>query len=930
LLALVALGTAFAAALARSELIHIAFLWHMHQPIYWPGESVVQTAAAAHYGFDVVTVHTDRNGPYTTWPSDAIGAARAAGLLSAGAQVSFSGSLMENLDALEAAGRAFGGWKDPWRTAASWRTSAGNPAIDLVGFGYFHPLSALVEPDELVMQIRLHREAVRRRFPGLPASRGMFPPETGFSVRMIPALVEAGVEWILVDNVHFDRTLPDYPYTPSSNLVPPNRADRRNEAATSWVRLDGIWAPSPVAAPWGYQPHRARHIDPATGAASGIVVVPAARYEGNEDARGGFGALNYDAVLSQLAPHNTDPAHPILVVLHHDGDNYGGGTDSYYHGNFAGLVSWLRANPDRFRLTTVEDYLAAYPPAPDDFIHVEDGSWSGADNGDPEFLKWNGDPAADGYSPDRHSWAVHTAAVNRVRTALAAADTPSVEQVLDGSTDLARAWRMLLTSETSCYWYWDNAEGGTWDSHPARAANRVAEIVDPILAGGVEDRVPPAIYPPQREPYNPGEIEWGTAPQPQDMTVWTYVYDVSDVAAVRLWYRFDADARITEANHVFDSTTWCVADMARQAVTSRTDPTPRHVADRYEATLAGFGGWMLDYFVEAEDGRGNTARSDIRHVWIGDGGGGPGPSREIRHYPSAPSRHDAITVVAWRAGDLHWGINEWNEPPAEYRPPGTTLWGDGRAADTPLAGPGPDGRYSAVVGPFDGAVAVNRLNYTIHYADGSWPGSDWRTAIDAAPGTAPRVEIAEPDDGDRVRGTVRLIAAASDDGGAPEVEFLIDGVRLATVAARPYEVDWDTTTATDGDHPVTARARDGDGTTAEDSVTVTVGGGGTTPDDCTVPGDFDGGTDAGDGATEDGGTDVEDAGTDAATDATTDAGTDAGRDGGTPDGGDGDGCGCRAAGSAGAGAAGRWMVFALGAAAVMRRRRERRSGRTGR
>ena len=281
----------------------------MHQPIYWPGESVVEAAAAAHYGFDVVTVHTDRSGPYTSWPSDAVGALRAAGLGRAGAQVSFSGSLMENLDALEAAGRGFSGWKTPWRTAATWLTDGGHPAVDLVNFVYFHPLSALIPREDLVFQLRLRARAVERRFPGYPASHGLFPPETAFGETIIPALRDAGVEWVVVDNVHFDRTLADYPYVPGSNLVPPNPADQSNAAAVDWVQLSGIWAPSRVAVPWGYQPHRARYVDPATGEASELVVVPGARYEGNEDARGGFGALNYDAVLSQLEPYNTDPDH---------------------------------------------------------------------------------------------------------------------------------------------------------------------------------------------------------------------------------------------------------------------------------------------------------------------------------------------------------------------------------------------------------------------------------------------------------------------------------------------------------------------------------------------------------------------------------------------------------------------------------------------
>ena len=191
--------------------IYIAFLWHLHQPVYWPGEDVMETQAAGHYGFSVTTVHLDRTGPYTAWPLDAVQAAMGAGLGSCGAQVSFSGSLMENLDAIEGAGAGFSGWESRWAGAAPWRTGLGNPRVDLVNIGYFHPILPLIQPDDAVLQVELHGLAVEGHFPGAVPSRGLFPPETGFSADIIPALARAGIEWVLVDNVHFDRTLPGYP-----------------------------------------------------------------------------------------------------------------------------------------------------------------------------------------------------------------------------------------------------------------------------------------------------------------------------------------------------------------------------------------------------------------------------------------------------------------------------------------------------------------------------------------------------------------------------------------------------------------------------------------------------------------------------------------------------------------------------------------------
>ena len=825
--------------------LYISFVWHMHQPIYWPGENVVATADNGRYGFSVTDVHNNRSGPYTSWPSNAIATARAQGLMSCGAQVTLTGSLMENLDALSRAGRGFTGWQNPWQGSMGWRTAGGNPAMDLVNIGYFHPLSALIDPEHLVMHLTMHQKALARRFPGYALSKGLFPPETAFSERMIPALRQAGVEWVLVDNIHFDRTLPDYPYTPSSNLVPPNQADQQSMAQVSWVQLNGLWAPSKVSAPWGYQPHRARHTDPATGQVSEVVVVPAARYEGNEDGRGGFGALNYESVLSQLEPYNTDPAHPMLVVLHHDGDNYGGGADSYYHGNFTNFVNWLKANRGRFECITVQDYLALYPPAAEDIIHVEDGSWSGADNGDPEFHKWNGDPGGDGYSPDRHSWAVMTAAVNRLATATARDGKPTPEQVLDAATTLGSAWRHLLTGETSCYWYWDGSEGGTWDSHPVRAANLALDLIDPLLTGISTESVPPTIYPPQREPYNPGELEWGTQPESAAPTIWTYVYDFSGVKSVKLWYRYDDDGKVGAKNHSYDSASWCALDMAGADVESRTNPAPRHKARLYLATLTEAAGHLLDYFVEAEDNRGNVARSTIRQVWVGRGGGSQGGGG-ISHYPEAPGKHDVLTVVAYKPGDLHWGINGWNEPPASCWPSGTTAWGDGRAVDTPLSGPGFDGRYTATIGPFDGATLVNRVDYVMHYADNAWSSPDRQVTVNNSAGDTPTVSLAAPAAGSRVSGTVRLIAAAADSGGVPTVQFFVDGTPAGTYSARPYEHEWDTQAVSAGPHTIKVKATDSQQNSAEATAQVTVSNSGA-PGDCVLVSAVDGGLPHADG-----------------------------------------------------------------------------------
>lgn len=614
LLSLVALAALPAAAQGQGPKIHITFLWHMHQPTYWPGESVVQTDANGRYDYSVTDIHLQRTGPYTSWPWDAVQMGIAAGMPHFGSQVSFSGSLMENLDALAASGQsAFSNWTASWTSGRAATTSLGNPRLDAVAFGYHHPLMGLIDGDDIARQIAAHRTASAVHFGGA-ASRGIFPPENAFHPRMIPALVSEGIEWVLVDNIHFDRAAQGYPYNTGGNLAEPNAADQRNGDPGDWVSLNGLWAPTQVSGSWGHRPHYVQHMDPATGTVSQIVAVPSERYMGNEDGRGGFGALNYDYVLSQLEPYNTDPDHPLLVVLHHDGDNYGGGTDSYYHYNFQNFVNWLAANSSRFECTTIQDYLDRFPPAAGDLIHVEAGSWAGADNGDPEFKKWLGDVDGNGYSPDQNSWAVLTAASHRLRQARALAPAePAVTQ----------AGAMIRNAQASDYWYWDGSQEGRWDSHPTRAANLALAGLDAILLGA-PDTVGPEIFAPQREPYNPGGFEWGIR-QPSDFEVWTFVDDLSALASVTLFVREDADGElgITDSdNETYAGGpgvgAWTAWPMSAQALpAAQTTPAPMVRASRYSATVTGVNNALVDYYVEASDSYGHVTRSQIEHVAVG-------------------------------------------------------------------------------------------------------------------------------------------------------------------------------------------------------------------------------------------------------------------------------------------------------------------------
>jgi hypothetical protein len=90
---------------------------------------------------------------------------------------------------------------------------------------------------------------------------------------------------------------------------------------------------------------------------------------------------------------------------------------------------------------------------------------------------------------------------------------------------------------------------------------------------------------------------------------------------------------------------------------------------------------------------------------------------------------------------------------------------------------------------------------------------------------APTVAITAPAGGATVSGAgVTVTASASDNVSVASVQFLLDGAPLgAPVTSAPHTIVWDTTTAGNGAHTLSARARDGAGNVGTaGAVTVTV------------------------------------------------------------------------------------------------------------
>lgn len=565
---------------------------HMHQPYYnatdrryWDGEKD--------------SIFGARGGPYTHFIPTAVRQYAGGGLPHAGLSTSWSGSLIEQLDRCAAdglCGGRFGGWNHELRAVAQEKTILGHPRVDFVAFGFFHPLMALTPARNIVKQVEWHRGIIRAAF-GIEASSVMFPPETAFHIRMIPALNQAGVKAVIYDSIHRFRACQDYPYAGiNEGMLPPNPAEQANPPVNDWLQLRNIWAGSKIS-PSLLRPEYVQYEDP-DGQIHKIIAVPAERYIGNEDARGGFGALQYPDVLGQVYNRivdtgTFDPKHPPFFLLHSDGDNHGGGADSYYNHNTGQLVQWLQGDP-RFELTTVHDYLDRFPPDPAQAAHIEPGSWSGADNGDPQFMKWFS-RYDQPYSPDLNSWAVLTAFQNVVH---------SLEDAMPGKPWLDDISRLMLTAETSCYWYWTGQH--VWDQQVTNAANAgygmVKSEVDALLSAG-KDRTGPTIFAPWVTPENPGGKRWGQGcllDAPREGTVHTFVHDIAGLKRVTLVLR-------------------AATGETRIAMTDNgpyPSQTGAAITAHYFTAKLPVGAGDVRYYIEAEDGRGNVARGALERVYL--------------------------------------------------------------------------------------------------------------------------------------------------------------------------------------------------------------------------------------------------------------------------------------------------------------------------
>ena len=839
------------AAPAGAEKTHFTYLWHLEQPIYWPDrqagtqryerawQSILRRdAGAANPANDLRQIFSldDRVAAYQYRPRDTVSAISWAG--EAGAQVSFSGGLIANIQSFADAGGQLGygtGWFNPWRQARGWQTNtpgADFPRMDMVLFSFHHALLPLVDGDAIRKELALHKAVYPEAWGASPGlSKGFFPSEMAFSTRLIPYLAEAGIEWSFVSGEKLSRACANFPVVYGSggiNCDPPNKADQLNPAQGYYRRISISRGCGPAeAAPFAFTPHRAKYVNPDTGAESFVTVVPCSQHLGWMD---GYNPIS-TGELAALEPYN-DPARPQLVVFAHDGDNAWGGGYSYYMEAVPNFVS--AAEAQGHRATVVQKYLADHPVPAGDVVHVEDGAWVNADGcfGSPQFLNWNWPPSvpggqidiANGWAEDIRNWAVITAAQNFVSTAEQihvgqGLPTRASEILRPTSASRAseRAWHFFLGSLNSGYMYYGTALD--MEVKPTVACNEAIAEAQTVIGAGTADQTGPTIWIPQRHPWNPGSTNFGPQYGYQqfqsngDFKVWSFVHDVSGTTTVTLKYRLDDDGENPLATNVNETYAggagvgaWQSLAMTRRAFPAGNvfnDPginffeMPTAIADQWHVDVNGIRSKLVDFYVEAIDSRGNVRRSPIQHVWVGDGqsaggGGGGGDVVEVTPDPlvaggSATVSYDPTgrPLAGATTVRLHYGFNNWQQVAS---PDATMTWN----AKTQ--------RWTATV-PI--LASATQFDFVFNNGAGTWDnngGADWHLPVEGSvpPNDwtmdgvrdADAVEIAANAAGTRrlwagIKGT-ELYVASEDAGEGDDVFLFVADTAAGALRSAPW------------------------------------------------------------------------------------------------------------------------------------------------
>jgi hypothetical protein len=227
----------------------------------------------------------------------------------------------------------------------------------------------------------------------------------------------------------------------------------------------------------------------------------------------------------------------------------------------------------------------------------------------------------------------------------------------EGANPAELAWYFLIASIDSGFGYYDeNVDDGV---KPTISFNQSLYFSKPYVeTNKAKDRTGPSVWWPQRYPYNPGSTNvsksegWTLHYFDNTFGIYTYAFDVSGIKNINVKIRTHEDKWVDPKDNtwrVYDPKTlkdqgiphidpdnvssWVEYPMKKRdlkTVINGVDWQPsskeimeivpaQEIGDLYYAYIKNFRDQLLDFYIEAEDEKGNVTKSVIQQVYVGAG-----------------------------------------------------------------------------------------------------------------------------------------------------------------------------------------------------------------------------------------------------------------------------------------------------------------------
>jgi len=314
-------------------------------------------------------------------------------------QVGFSGVLLDQLTDQEVI-KAYAPHVDIRAMLERYRNAEN---IELMGMGHFHPVFPLIPQKDWDEQLAIGRERIKDVFGREPL--GFWPSEMAFTMEMIPAIVKAGYQYLVVDSYHLKPQKTD----------PSGRADMLSAYVAEY---DGVT----------------------------INVIPRNRDVSNAQESGMDASWFRNEVLRKVR-ENPNQDKPRMVCTWSDGENGGWfrqmhEPSGFWGHFFAPFMEQVRSGGE-ITPVKISEYLEMYPPV--DKTEIQTGAWNVASTSGADFSQWNGSPLQK----------------QAVREIAGVSDLywnfkSDVDELDDGALKekFQEARDLILESETSCFLFW--------------------------------------------------------------------------------------------------------------------------------------------------------------------------------------------------------------------------------------------------------------------------------------------------------------------------------------------------------------------------------------------------------------------------------------------------------------------------------------------